>query len=95
MFKVMTTKKGTRAVAMRQRIGTHDVREICVWIRRILPQPEAGDVFQTRTPNVVAETDQKAAQPHIVGICGFLPRSGLPQIQRCDRQNTVGLLTTT
>src|SRR4030095_17180597 len=63
MRKIVTAEQRARAVAIRQCIGPHDVREIRVRIRRARATPEPRNIAQPRTPHVVAPTDEESLEP--------------------------------
>ncbi len=89
----MTAEQRACAVAIRQGIGSHDVGEVRVGIRRV-SEAKARDLAQARAPDLVAQAEQEGFQPHVGCAGGFLAGTWTPEVERRDRQDTVRLLAT-
>ena len=90
VLQIVAAQHGAGAVAAGERIHAHDVGEIGIGRGR-RSAAHAERVADARTPDVVAQLEQKIAQPGVGRESLLLAGRRLPRIERGHRQHAVGL----
>ena len=90
MLKEMTADHAARVIGARERVGPHHVGEIGVRIDRVLPAADAGNRWRSLAPHAVTQRQQHRLEPCVLRRHRFAG-ARLPQIERSDRQDAVGL----